>query len=236
MKKEKDYFVPSQAKVIEIFEMFAALKFPDKKSAAFKKMREKYLNEYITEAVLPAGSEYAQNPKIADSTMSEFPDLFGTESIIAKTLGPYDLDKPDSQTVRATRELRGIVTQLTHLYMSTRLKNKIRGTYEDKQYENSDFEFPADADENTQKAVLVNRYIRLLIFSALMQAIEPVFKVSLGEINDFISDSGMKNDSIAHLKDKNVRSEFIKGIRSFFKQRFGSESAIKGIFKTKKES
>ena len=218
-KSKRDYYVPSQTKLIEVAEAFADEISSDRNSKSWKKAREHFLDEAIHESILPADSKYAQNPKIADSVMSFFPDHFGAESVLAKALGNSDA------AVRKTRELRGVITQLTHLILESKFKMKVKGKIgPGGTYTPSDFEFPKDSgsDEVDTKNVYIDRYLRLAIFTAINQALEPIFKISKDEMQKIAST--LEEKSIAELKSKEGRESFISKLKKFVSEKYGSKS------------
>jgi len=224
MAKERDYFVPSQTKLIEVAELFACEVSGEKSGPKFERVKKQFLDEAIQESVLPADSVYAQNPKISDSVMKEFPALFGAENIILKSLGDNDKSK------RKTRELRGLITQLTHLFLESRMKLGVKGSYDGKgEYTPSDFEFASDSGDNEAmiKQVIIDRYIRLFIFTAFMQAIEPIFKITIDEMRLVLNGLKVDQDTVEKLKSKQMRVDFILKAKSFFGKIFGTESVLK---------
>lgn len=225
MGKERDYFVPTQAKFIEIAEHFAREISGEKSGPKFERVKKQFLDEAIHESILPADSQYAKNPKISDSVMKEFPTLFGAESIIMKSLGGEN-----DRSLRKTRELRGLITQMTHLLMDVRLKVGIKGSYDNKGgYTPSDFEFGQDirGNDTAIKQVITDRYMRLFIFTAFMQAVEPIFKISIDEMKKVVELLQIEKDPLEKLKSKQTRIDFILKAKSFFSKIFGTESVLK---------
>lgn len=224
MSKEKDYFVPTQTKIVDVAELFAREVSGEKSGAAFERVKKKFLDEAIQESVLPADSVYRQNPKISDSVMKEFPFAFGAESVLAKSY-----PEGSAKRERKIREFRGLITQLTHLLLESRMKMSVKGAYDGKEYLTSDFEYESDSsgDESKMREVEVNRYIRLFMFTGLMQALEPMMKITVEEMKEILNGLEIYSDPVAKLRSKSERQRFIASIKVFFSKIFGTESAVK---------
>lgn len=219
MRKKRDFYVHNQSKLIEVAEAFADEIAGSRGSAQWKKVYNDFLNEAVHESILPADSKFAENPKISDKVMDEFPVSFGAESVIRKSLGDT------VQADRKVKELRGVITQLTHLILESKFRMKVKGKVgRDGSYTESDFEFPKGAGENPVeiKQVYVDRYLRLLIFTAIAQSLEPVMKITSDEMKELAS--LLEQKSIGDLKSKQFRSDFIKRTKEDFAKKLPSGS------------
>lgn len=227
-KKDKTYYVPRSTKLKEMAELFA-LEFGHKKGTkAFDKYISEFLDEALYNSILPGGAEpYAKNPKVSDSTFDQDLDFFfGSENIIKKSLGARGLK---DLGVDKTRQLRGILTQLTHLYLET-----IQGVSVKAQYDSngdvipSDFQFPkgAESDDERIKDVIEFRYKRIFFLMAFVCAIRPVFEISKEETEKAFSKMAMDADSVSSLKSKETRKNFVSTVFKFFSKKFGKISLL----------
>lgn len=224
MSKEKTYYVPRHTKLLEIASLFAEEFGHKKGSKAYLSYVNHFLDEALHNSILPGnGAEYAKNPKVADSTFSD--DLgffFGENSLIKQGLGVRGNKDLGEDKMR---QLRGILTQLTHLYMETMLGVQVKAQYDGSgDVIPSDFQFPKGAETGDErvKDVLEFRYQRIFFLIAFTCAIRPVFEISKAESEEFFQKLEIESESVASLKSKEKRQNFIKAVFGFMSKKFGS--------------
>lgn len=229
-KDDKTYYVPRHTKLLEMADLFAQEFGHKKGSVGHKKFVKHFLDEALNNSILPGNAEpYLKNPKVADSTFSD--DLaffFGNDSLIRKSLGVRGSKDLGEDKVR---QLRGILTQLTHLYLETVQGLNVKAQYDkDGGVLPSDFQFPkgAESDDERIKDVIEFRYMRVFFLVAFTCAIRPIFEISKSEAEQVFSRLDIESTPVSELKSKDKRREFVKTVFNFFSNKFNSIKLGKG--------
>lgn len=194
-----------------------------------KEMEEKFRSNPGISKLRKESEKYLKNPKIANSVMESFPEFFGSaDSIILKSVGG---DKGQNKV----KALRGICTQLTHLYLETMLKMNVKAKYtrgddgKVEKYSASAFEFEKGAEGEDREEVVRYRYYRIIIFTAIMQSLAPIFKISESDLSNYLESIGWKEKGLAYFTSKAGRAEVIQNLNAKLQKVYQSKSLIESV-------
>ena len=200
-KKDKDFYVPRQTKMIEIAELFAdemAMQKGFKKgSKRWEKAKDEYLNEALYDSILPHNTSYGKkaiNPSMSETSKDLFKNKFKEKRLLA------------------------IVSQITNYYFSTVLNKKVRGTSAD---DNLTFvSYPKNASKAEIREVIKNRYKRDLYTAMVSAMLVKIFSISETELDKVLDLIEFDQSSDKDLRSKENKNKFSELLYSHFLSSF----------------
>lgn len=185
--------------------------------------------EAYLESFTPSGEigNNPRTPKVADTFFKEFDDILGARGFFKTKLA----NKTDEYIASKERQFKGIIVNLSQLYLETQASLKTKGrNLSDNTYESSSFEHeanavkgkPSDAELNKMIKVETNRYVRLfmttyfmeVVFNAMTTPADGIIKIinSLELLHGPEAQQDAKG-ILRYLKRSDVRAGFVKKLR-----------------------